>query len=177
MARGGIKLNLENYVRDIPDFPKEGIVFKDITPALKSPEAFKYTIDKFQELVKGWDFTAIIGPESRGFIYATPMAYNLKKSFIPVRKPGKLPAETISFSYDLEYGSNSLEMHKDAISKGDKVIIVDDILATGGTTEAIVKLVEKAGGEVIGALFFAELSFLNPREKLPGIKVESLIKY
>src|SRR6056297_3789556 len=177
MARGGIKLNLENFVRDIPDFPKEGIVFKDITPALKSPEAFKYTIDKFQEIVKGWDFTAIIGPESRGFIYATPMAYNLKKSFIPVRKPGKLPAETISFSYDLEYGSNSLEMHKDAISKGDKVIIVDDILATGGTTEAIVKLVEKAGGEVIGALFFAELSFLNPREKLPGIKVESLIKY
>ncbi|MGM0641352.1 MAG: adenine phosphoribosyltransferase [Thermotogota bacterium] len=170
-------MNLENYVRDIPDFPKEGIVFKDITPALKSPEAFKYTIDRFQELVKDWDFTAIIGPESRGFIYATPMAYNLKKSFIPVRKPGKLPSETISFSYDLEYGSNTLEMHKDAISKGDKVIIVDDILATGGTTEAIVKLVEKAGGEVVGALFFAELAFLNPREKLPGIKVESLIKY
>ncbi|TGG87972.1 adenine phosphoribosyltransferase [Geotoga petraea] len=170
-------MKLKNYVRDIPDFPKEGIVFKDITPALKSPEAFKYTIDSFQELVKDWDFDAIIGPESRGFIYSTPMAYNLNKPFIPVRKPGKLPAETISFSYDLEYGSGILEMHKDAISKGDKVIIVDDILATGGTTEAIIKLVEKAGGKVVGALFLAELTSLNPREKLTEIKVESLIKY
>jgi adenine phosphoribosyltransferase len=170
-------MNINDYVRDIPDFPKKGIIFKDITPALKSPEAFKYIIDKFESTVKDIDFDVIIGPESRGFIFGAPLAYKMGKEFVPVRKPGKLPSEKVSISYELEYGSATLEMHKDAISKGQKVIIVDDILATGGTTEAIIELVKRCGGEVVATLFFAELAFLNPREKLQNVLVESLIQF
>ena len=171
------KMNLEKFIRDVNDFPKPGIIYKDITPALKNPETFKYIIDKMAEIISEWNFDVVIGPESRGFIFAAPVAYKLNKELIPVRKPGKLPYKTLSVSYDLEYGSTALEIHVDAVEKGKKVVIVDDVLATGGTLEAIVKLVEKSGGEVVGIISLAELTFLNPREKFKGIKIESLINY
>ncbi|HOO74673.1 MAG: adenine phosphoribosyltransferase [Thermotogae bacterium] len=171
-------MNIRDFVRDIPDFPAEGVVFKDITPLLKSQEAFSWVINSMAEKIQDWNFETIIGPESRGFIFATPLSFKTGKGFVPVRKPGKLPYKTYSVSYDLEYGSNSLEMHTDALKKGERVIIVDDILATGGTIEAIIKLVEAAGGIVEGIVSFAELSFLNPRDKIrKDIKIESLVQY
>lgn len=170
-------MDIKKYIRDVKDFPKEGVIFKDITPLLSNPEVFKFAIDSMIEDIKDWNFDTIIGPEARGFIFAAPLAYTMGKKFVPVRKPGKLPYKKISASYDLEYGSATLEMHIDAIEKGERVIIVDDVLATGGTTAAIVELVEKSGGIVEGIYNFAELSFLNPREKLNGLKVDSLIEY
>lgn len=170
-------MDLKNYIRDIKDFPKPGIVYKDITPALKNAKTFNFIIDKMEEILENWDFDVVIGPESRGFIFAAPIAYKMNKEFVPVRKPGKLPYETFNISYKLEYGSTELQMHIDALKEGQKVVIVDDVLATGGTVEAIVKLIENAGGIVVGLVSLAELGFLNPRNKLQGIKVESLIIY
>ncbi len=170
-------MDLKNLVRDVQDFPKEGIVFKDITTVLKDADALKIAIDKMAAHLENVEYDLILGPESRGFIFGMPLAYNLNKGFVLVRKPGKLPSETISKSYDLEYGKNTIEMHKDAIKKGQKVVVVDDLLATGGTCEAIVDLVKEAGGEVVKFVFFIELEFLEGRKKFEGIKVESVIKY
>jgi adenine phosphoribosyltransferase len=168
-------MNLRKYIRDIPDFPKKGIVFYDITPMLKDPHASKECFDILVEEAKKYDFDLIVSPESRGFLFGPIVANKLGKGFIPVRKPGKLPYETISISYELEYGHETLEMHKDAIDKGDKVLIIDDILATGGTVEAIAKQIETLGAEVVGIVSFMELSFLHPRKKLSKYKVSSII--
>ncbi|QEK12071.1 adenine phosphoribosyltransferase [Crassaminicella thermophila] len=170
-------MNLKDKIRIIPDFPEKGIRFKDITTLLKDGEAFRYTIDKLAEEIGNKEFDLIVGPESRGFIIGTPLAYATKKGFVPVRKPGKLPSETIKYEYELEYGSDALEMHKDAIKPGQKVIITDDLLATGGTLLSTVKLIEQLGGEVVGILCLIELTYLNGRELLKGYDVKSLIKY
>lgn len=150
-------MNLYSLIRDVADFPTEGILFRDITPLLQSPEGLQEAVDQMADEVEGLDFDLVIGPESRGFIFGVPLAYKLRKGFIPVRKPGKLPYETISQSYDLEYGSNTIELHVDAIKPGQKVIIVDDLLATGGTTKAMVDLIEKLGGEVVKIVYLIEL--------------------
>lgn len=170
-------MNLKDNVRVIENFPTEGISFKDITTLLKTPEGLRQSIDQLAEKFKDLDVDIIVGPESRGFIFATPLAYKLNAGFVPVRKPGKLPAETIKYTYDLEYGSDSLEMHKDAIKEGQNVLIVDDLLATGGTMQAAASLVEKLGGNVVGMGFLIELEGLNGREKLKKYRTESLIKY
>ena len=169
--------SLKDYVTEIPDFPKKGILFRDITTILSSPEGFKMAIDSLVDLLKGVDFVLVVGTESRGFIFGAPVAYALGKGFILVRKKGKLPRETVSESYDLEYGQAEIEMHTDAIKPGQRVVLIDDLIATGGTTEAVVKLVEKEQGVVVKALFVMELAGLNGREKLKGIDVESLIVY
>jgi adenine phosphoribosyltransferase len=169
--------NLEDYVTTIPDFPKPGIMFRDITTIMSDPNGFKMSIDQIMERLEGVDFDLVLGSESRGFIFGTPVAYLANKGFILVRKKGKLPRETISEEYDLEYGSATLEMHKDAIKPGQKVIIVDDLIATGGTTEAIIKMVERLGGTVVKCIFVMELAGLKGREKLKGYDVESLICY
>lgn len=169
--------SLKDYVTEIPDFPKKGILFRDITTILSSPEGFKMAIDSLVNLLKGVDFDLVVGTESRGFIFGAPVAYALGKGFILVRKKGKLPRETVSESYDLEYGQAEIEMHTDAIKPGQRVVLIDDLIATGGTTEAVVKLVEKEQGVVVKALFVMELAGLNGREKLKGIDVESLIVY
>ncbi|RAO99144.1 adenine phosphoribosyltransferase [Petrotoga sp. 9PW.55.5.1] len=169
--------NIKEKIRDIPDFPEKGVIFKDITPLLKDPKAFKFSIEMLSELVKNWDFSGIVSPESRGFIFASPLAFKLEKELIPVRKPGKLPYDTYSISYELEYGNSILEMHIDAVQKDQKVIIIDDVLATGGTTKAIKELIEKAGGEVVGVACLAELTYLKPRDTLKDLKVSSLIEY
>ena len=170
--------NIEEYIRSIPDFPEEGIIFRDITTVLQDAEGFHLAVDLMQEKIKDIDFDVIVGPESRGFIFGTPIAYNLKKPFVPVRKKGKLPCETVEVEYDLEYGSAIIEMHKDSIKPGQKVMIVDDLIATGGTIEAIAKLVEKLGGEVVGSVFLVELRGLKGREKLEGVvDVHSVIAY
>lgn len=169
-------MDLKNVIRDIPDFPKPGILFKDITTLLKDGEAFQEAINKMVEHYKDYEFDYIIGIEARGFIIGAPMALKMGKGFIPIRKPGKLPGETISISYDLEYGSNQVEIHRDAISKGDKVIIIDDLLATGGTILASVKLIEDLGGIVQGIGFLLELGFLNGRKQLKGQDVFALLK-
>ena len=168
---------IKKIIRDIPDFPEKGVMFKDITPLLKKPHVFKYALDSIAELINNWDFSCIVSPESRGFIFASPLAYKLEKELVPIRKPGKLPYKTYSISYELEYGSSILEMHIDAIEKGEKVVIVDDVLATGGTTKAIKKLVEDAGGIVVGVACLAELGYLNPRENLDDLRVASVIVY
>lgn len=170
-------MELKEYVRDILDFPQKGIIFKDITPILKDPEAFGYTIKILQELLKDWDFDFIVAPEARGFLFASPLAYTMKKGLIPVRKPGKLPYKTVNISYNLEYGSAELQMHVDALKKGDRVVIVDDVLATGGTLDAIRRMVNNVGADVEGVLCMAELSFLNGRERLKDLKVASILKY
>lgn len=170
-------MNLKDKIRIIPDFPEKGIRFKDITTLLKDGEAFRYTIDRLVEEIGSKEFDLIVGPESRGFIVGTPLAYATQKGFVPVRKPGKLPSETIKYEYELEYGSDALEMHKDAIKPGQKVIITDDLLATGGTLRSTVKLIEQLGGEVVGILCLIELTYLNGRELLKGYDVRSLIKY
>ncbi len=169
-------MNFENKIRMIKDFPKEGIEYMDITTLLKDGDAFHDSIDACIELVKDIDFNKVVGPEARGFILGTPISYATKTGFIPVRKPGKLPAETLSYTYDLEYGTDTLEIHADAIEPGDKVLIADDLLATGGTVEAVVKMVEKLGGEVVGMVFLIELAFLNGKDKLKEYTVKSLIK-
>ncbi|HHU73787.1 MAG TPA: adenine phosphoribosyltransferase [Clostridiales bacterium] len=168
---------LEDYVRTIPDFPEPGIMFRDVTSVLQNKVGLKLAIEKMQELLDGVEFDVIVGPESRGFIFGVPIAYNLNKGFIPVRKKGKLPCETVSMDYDLEYGQATIEMHKDAIKPGQKVVIVDDLIATGGTIEAITKLVEMLGGEVVKIIFLMELKGLNGRDKLDGYDVEAVIQY
>lgn len=170
-------MDLKTIIRDIPDFPKPGIVFKDITPILRDGEVFKASMDQIHSLLKDVEFDLILGPESRGFIFGTPLSYITGKGFIPVRKKGKLPYKTVLQEYDLEYGTATIEMHTDAIEKGQKVVIVDDLLATGGTTEAIIKMVEKMGGEIVKIVYLIELEFLNGREKIKGYDVESIIKY
>ncbi len=170
-------MNLENYIRDILDFPKPGIVFKDITPLLKNPEAFNETLNVMEDHLKDDTFDYFLGVEARGFIFAAALAARMNKGMIPVRKPGKLPAETYRKDYTLEYGTAGLEIHKDAIDKGDRVLIVDDLLATGGTVEAVALMIEEMGGIVEKMLFLIELDFLNPREKLSGYKIDSLIHY
>ena len=171
--------DLKDYIRNIKDFPEPGIIFRDITSVLEDSEGLKSAIDLMQEQIKDIDFDVIAGPESRGFIFGMPIAYNLGKSFAPVRKKGKLPCETVSIEYSLEYGDKTtIEMHKTAIKPGQKVIIVDDLMATGGTIEAAVKLVEKLGGTVVAAVFLIELTDLNGREKIKNIpNVYSVVKY
>ncbi len=168
---------LKDYVTEIPDFPKEGILFRDITTVINNPEGFHMAVDGLVDLVKDKDFDLVIGTESRGFVFGAPVAYALDKGFILARKKGKLPRETISESYDLEYGQATLEIHKDAIQPGQKVVLIDDLIATGGTTEAVVKMVERLGGEVVKIGFVMELAGLKGREKLKGYDVESLIVY
>ena len=168
---------VEDYVRSIPDFPEKGIIFRDITSVIQSPEGLKLAIDGINESLKDVDYDVVVGPESRGFIFGVPVAYANGKGFVPVRKKGKLPCETISEDYSLEYGTATIEMHKDAIVPGQKVVIVDDLIATGGTTEAIIKLIERLGGEVVKVVFLIELEGLNGREKLAGYDVDSVIKY
>ncbi len=170
--------NIEEYIRSIPDFPEKGIIFRDITSVLEDGESLKLSVDLMQDKIKEIDFDVVVGPESRGFIFGMPIAYNLGKPFAPVRKKGKLPCETVSVEYDLEYGSAVIEMHKTAIKPGQRVVIVDDLMATGGTLEAIVKLVEQLGGKVVGAVFLIELAGLKGRERLKNIpNVESVICY
>ncbi len=166
-----------DYVRTIPDFPEPGIMFRDVTSVIQDPDGLRLAVDKLEGLVQNEDFDIVVGPESRGFIFGVPVAYNMHKSFVPVRKKGKLPCETIEQSYDLEYGSAVLEMHKDAIKPGQRVIIVDDLIATGGTIEAIIKLIERLGGKVVKIVFLMELEGLNGRERLKGYNVDSVVKY
>lgn len=168
---------LKDYVRSIPDFPEKGIIFRDVTTVLQDPDGFNLAINSMQENLKNVDFDLVLGAESRGFIFGAPIAYNLKKGFIPVRKKGKLPCQTIEESYDLEYGKATLEIHKDAIKPGQKVVIVDDLIATGGTLEAIIKLVERLGGKVEKILCLIELPELNGKEKLKGYDVETNIVF
>lgn len=168
---------LEDYVRSIPDFPEEGIIFRDITTVLQDKDGLRMAVNQMQACIGDVEFDVVLGPESRGFIFGVPIAYNMHKSFVPVRKKGKLPCETVSIAYDLEYGQAEIEIHKDAIKPGDKVVIVDDLIATGGTTEAIVKLVEQLGGEVVKIVFLIELEGLEGRKKLAGYDVASAISY
>ncbi|MBN2135587.1 MAG: adenine phosphoribosyltransferase [Acidobacteria bacterium] len=168
---------LRNSIRDIPDFPKAGILFKDITTLLIDPVMFKKAVDALYDKYKDMKIDKVLGIEARGFIFAPMLAYKLNAGFVPVRKPGKLPAATKSISYDLEYGTDSLEIHEDAIKKGDNIIIIDDLLATGGTAEAVVKLVKELGGNVLGTGFVIELEFLNGRSKLEGTDVFTLVKF
>ncbi|MBE6037618.1 MAG: adenine phosphoribosyltransferase [Anaerofustis stercorihominis] len=169
-------MDIKEKIRVIEDFPKEGISFKDITTILQDKEALKVCIDEMSALIEG-DVDVIVGPESRGFIFGTAIAYKIGAAFVPVRKPGKLPAESISYEYELEYGTDILEMHKDAIKPGDKVVLVDDLAATGGTFEACAKLVESLGGEVTQIIALIELTGLKPAEKLAKYNLKSLVKY
>ena len=170
-------MDLKSFVTIVPDYPKKGISFKDITTIMDNGEAYKYATDKIVEFAKEVGTDIIVGPEARGFIIGCPVAYALEVGFAPVRKPGKLPRETIAVEYDLEYGKDSLTIHHDAIKPGQRVLIVDDLLATGGTVEATVKLVEKLGGIVAGCAFLIELSYLDGREKLKDYKIQSLMTY
>ncbi|MDO5155865.1 MAG: adenine phosphoribosyltransferase [Eubacteriales bacterium] len=171
------RYEIDQYVRSIPDFPEPGIIFRDITSVIQNPEGLKRSIDGMIESLKDVEFNVVLGPESRGFIFGMPVAYALNKGFVPVRKKGKLPCETIEKEYELEYGTATIEMHKDAIRPGDKVVIVDDLIATGGTIEAIISMVESLGGEVVKIQFLMELAGLNGREKLKGYDVDSLLIY
>jgi adenine phosphoribosyltransferase len=171
------EMDIKSYIRDVPDFPTEGVIFKDITPLLKNPEAFNYTIDKMAELVKEFNPNIVVAAEARGFIFGAPVSYKLGTSFVPIRKPGKLPYFTVSEEYFLEYAKEKIEMHVDAIDPNDRVVIVDDILATGGTALAMSHLVEKLGGSVVGMVFLGELSFLKPRDKLKGYEIRSILTY
>ena len=168
---------LEEYVVSIPDFPEPGIIFRDVTSILQDADGLALAIDSIREMVKDLDYDVVVGPESRGFIFGVPVAYAEYKSFVPIRKKGKLPRETITAKYDLEYGSAEIEIHKDAIKPGQKVVVVDDLIATGGTTEAIISLIEQLGGEVVKLCFVMELAGLKGRERLAGYKVESAIIY
>jgi adenine phosphoribosyltransferase len=170
-------LELAPLIRDVPDFPKKGILFKDITTLLKEPAPFKQAIDEMTELVRGYQPEVVIGMESRGFIFAAPIAYLLDAGFVPVRKLGKLPGQVISTEYDLEYGTNTLELHNDGIERGQRVLIVDDLLATGGTVSATIELVKRLEGEVVAVAFLVELTALNGRDRLDGYDVVSLIKF
>ena len=168
---------LEEYVVSIPDFPEEGIIFRDITSVLQDAEGLHLAIETMQDLVKDLEYDVVVGAESRGFIFGTPIAYNQKKPFILIRKKGKLPRETVSIEYELEYGTATIEMHRDSIKKGQKVLIVDDLIATGGTTEAMIKLVEQLGGEVVGVVVLMELAGLKGRERISGYRLDSAICY
>ena len=168
---------VEDYVRTIPDFPEPGIMFRDVTSVLQDPDGLKLAIDEMIKLLDGLDFDIIAGTESRGFIFGVPIAYALGKSFIPVRKKGKLPCETISAEYELEYGTAEIEIHKDSVKQGQKVVLVDDLIATGGTIAASIKLIEQLGGEVVKSIFLIELAGLNGRAKLEGYDVEAVITY
>lgn len=168
---------IEDYVISIPDFPEPGIIFRDITGILRDPDGLKLSIDKIQDMLKDVEFDAVLGLESRGFIFGMPIAYNLHKAFIPVRKKGKLPRETVSAKYDLEYGTAEIEIHKEDLRPGMKVVIIDDLIATGGTVEAAVKLAESLGAEVVKIAFVMELAGLKGRERLKGYDVESVITY
>jgi adenine phosphoribosyltransferase len=170
-------MDLASTIRSVPDFPVKGILFYDITTMLKNPEAFKESIDQLADHYQNTDIDLVVGVESRGFIFGTSLAYKLGTGFIPVRKPDRLPAETLAESYELEYGTNILEIHGDAIEQGQKVLVVDDLLATGGTAKATCNLVEKLGGQVVGVAFVIELNFLKGREKLKGYDVFSLLSY
>lgn len=170
-------MNLKNYVASIIDYPKEGIIFRDITPLMGNGDAYKYSVDKMTEFAKEKGATIIVGPEARGFIFGCPVATNLGIGFAPIRKPGKLPRKTLEEKYDLEYGSNTLCIHADALKPGDKVIIVDDLLATGGTVKATINLCEKLGAEVVGVACLIELKELNGREFLEGYDVLALMEY
>ena len=168
---------VEDYVVSIPDFPEPGIIFRDVTSVIQDAEGLQLAIDEMQKLLEGVEFDVLAGAESRGFIFGMPIAYNMKKPFVLVRKKGKLPRETVEMSYDLEYGSATIEMHKDSIKPGQKVVIVDDLIATGGTIEAAAKLVEQLGGEVVKIIFLMELAGLEGRKKLEKYDVASVICY
>ena len=168
---------IEEYVRSIPDFPEPGIIFRDITSVLQDADGLQLAIDSMIKLLDGVKYDVVAGTESRGFIFGVPIAYEMHKPFVPVRKKGKLPCETISQSYDLEYGQATIEMHKDSIKPGQKVVLVDDLIATGGTIEAAIKLVEQLGGEVVKVIFLMELAGLKGRERLKGYDVASVITY
>jgi len=168
---------LEGLVRDVPDFPKPGVVFKDVTPLWADVSAFRFSIDAIVDHFAGVDIDRVVGIEARGFVLAAPVAYRIGAGFVPVRKPGKLPGETVSEVYELEYGTDQLEVHRDGLVAGQRVLIVDDVLATGGTAAACVRLVEALGGVVVGLGFLIELAFLNGREKLAGYEHVSLITY
>lgn len=170
-------MNIKEKIRVIEGFPKEGISFKDITTLVKDKEAFKYTIDEMVTELKDKNIDIVVGPEARGFIIGAPIAYGLGVGFVPVRKPGKLPADTLKIEYELEYGTDALEMHKDAIKPGQRVAIVDDLLATGGTILAVAKLIEGLGGEIASINFIIELTDLKGREKLKDYPVNSIIQY
>jgi adenine phosphoribosyltransferase len=169
--------DLKKYIREVPDYPKPGILFYDITTLMGHPLALRKTVDQFVWIFADKHVDKVVGMESRGFMFAPLVAYSLNAGFVPVRKPGKLPAATVEQSYELEYGTDRLEMHEDAIAPGERVLIVDDLLATGGTAEATAQLVETVGGEMVGMGFVIELGFLNPRDKLARYEVESLIQY
>ena len=170
-------MDLRAFVRDIPDWPKEGVIFKDITPLLGNSQSFKYAIDMIADHFKDREIDAVLGAEARGFILASALAYKLGCGFIPARKPGKLPYNTLRAEYELEYGLDSLEMHEDAVKPNEKILVVDDVIATGGTAAAKVQLVEQLGGVVAGIAFLIELSFLNGRSKLSDYEIFSLITY
>jgi len=168
---------LEEYVRSIPDFPEKGIIFRDVTSVLQDADGLHLAIETMQDLVKDLDVDVIAGPESRGFIFGTPIAYNMHKPFVLIRKKGKLPCETVSVDYALEYGTATIEMHKDSIKPGQKVLIVDDLIATGGTTKAMIDLIESLGGEVVGIVVLMELAGLEGRKKIEGYRLDSAIVY
>lgn len=168
---------VEDYVVSIPDFPEPGIIFRDVTSVIQDAEGLQLAIDEMQKLLEGVEFDVLAGAESRGFIFGMPIAYNLKKPFVLVRKKGKLPRETVEMSYELEYGSATIEMHKDSVKPGQKVVLVDDLIATGGTIEAAAKLVEELGGEVVKIIFLMELAGLEGRKKLAKYDVGSVVCY
>ena len=170
-------MNLKDTIRSIEDFPEKGIIFRDITTLLKNPDALRKAVDEIEDSLKDVDYDVIVAPESRGFIFGMPLAYNEKKGFVPIRKKGKLPAETVSMEYALEYGTATIEIHTDALQKGQKVVIVDDLLATGGTAKAMIDLVESLGAEVSALCFLIELEDLHGRDALKGYNVKTLLKY
>jgi len=170
-------MDLASLIRDVPDFPIDGILFKDITTLTRNKEAFREAIDRMADRYADIDIDGIVAIEARGYIFGAPLAYKLGAGFVPIRKPGKLPAETISESYELEYGTNTLEMHRDGIEPGQRILVVDDLLATGGSARAAINLVERLGGRIVGVAFLVELDFLNGREKLEGYDMLSLIHY
>lgn len=168
---------LEEYVRSIPDFPEEGIIFRDVTSVLQDADGLQLAVDTMQDKIKDLDYDVVAGPESRGFIFGTPIAYNNRKPFVLIRKKGKLPCETVSMEYELEYGTATIEMHKDAVKPGQRVLIVDDLVATGGTTEAMIRLIESLGGVVVGIVVLIELAGLKGRDKLKDYRLESAVCY
>lgn len=170
-------MDFKPYIRVIPDFPVPGIRFKDITTLLNNGEVYRAAIDELKERVKDWEIDIVAGPEARGFVIGAPLALALGVGFVPIRKSGKLPGETVEAGYDLEYGKDTLAVHKDAIRPGQRVLIADDLLATGGTIATTIKLIEQLGGEIVGASFLIELSYLDGRDKLKGARVESLVQY
>ena len=172
-----LESRLKAAIRDVPDFPKPGILFKDITPVLADPKLFRATVDYFAELHAGSHIDVVVGMESRGFLFGAPLAMDLSAAFVPARKPGKLPYDSIEVTYNLEYGTATLVMHSDAVRRGQKVLIVDDLLATGGTASATCKLVERLGGQVVACCFVVELDFLDGRKALQGVPVESIVHY